>query len=75
MAEKVSSSWPGVEVQSAGRSRDADTPLDSEVIPTRSSSHCAQRKPSPLPPTFGLYALARLDVRASVSMLPELPPR
>jgi predicted protein tyrosine phosphatase len=34
MAEKVSSSWPGVEVQSAGPSRDADTPLDSEMLDT-----------------------------------------
>jgi predicted protein tyrosine phosphatase len=31
-AEQVFSSWPGVEVESAGLSRDAVTPLSSELV-------------------------------------------
>jgi predicted protein tyrosine phosphatase len=31
-AEQVFSSWPGVEVESAGLSRDAATPLSSELV-------------------------------------------
>jgi predicted protein tyrosine phosphatase len=31
-AEQVFSSWPGIEVESAGLSRDAATPLSSELV-------------------------------------------
>ena len=31
-AEQVFSTWPGLEVESAGLSRDADTPLSSELV-------------------------------------------
>lgn len=31
-AEQVFGSWPGIEAESAGLSRDADTPLTSELV-------------------------------------------